>query len=591
MKNSITSAALGLLAALGLASCSGFGGSGPEMTYLPVKTDKSSHWGMVGPDGKLLFEDEFEEEPTPVFDGVFTVKESKGYAVYAADAKPRIIGDLENLVEVGIMSEGVIPATRKGERIGYYKADGKLAFTLEPVNNKEIVQVASHFTDGIAVILDEDGNYGAINSDGKVIIEPKYAYLSDFSDGLAVASPKTEPAQTDSVAEPEDITIFVNKKGEELVKLRDVSVYGTAHSDMFAGEKNDRCGFFNKKGEFKKMPEKVKAIGMFNSKYFTFCNDDGKWGVMDMDGEIVVRPKYEGIMFLLSGDKFLCKSDNKKTYIVNTSDERITTFEDINVIPMDSYLAYSGYHTDFGFIGEEEHSVSFYNEKGESTIKNDFYEMGLRFNQYVMSDYLNIEGAAEKLAFYIGDNSYDKVAIGTPISKYVTGEPRTFTRSDRYYFPNLNGGYRYNLNGYAYTDKYIAIAEPVYTTRSYGWYSYQVIDHYNYKWDQTAMVDRIHVDLSISVSGVFSKVKEAVVNAIKAKGFAVTKSEKAYAILSKGDTRIFVAPANSSSSDVTVDMYSASGWDSVADKKINSANNNYPDEDESVEPDEPEDMD
>jgi len=591
MKNLITSAALGLLAAFGLASCSGFGGSGPEMTYLPIKADKSAHWGMIGPDGKLLFEDEFEKEPTPVFDGVFTVEESKGHAIYAADSKPRIIGDLENLYDVGIMSEGVIPATRKGERIGFYKADGKLAFTLEPVNDKEIVQVTSYFTDGIAVIVDEDGNYGAINSNGKVIIEPQYAYLGTFSDGIAVATPKTEPAQADSVAEPEDITILVNKKGEELVKLRGVSVYGTAHSDMFSGEKNDRRGFFNKKGEFKKMPEKVKAIGMFNSKYFAFCNDESKWGVMDMDGEIVIRPKYEGIIFMLSGDKFMCKSDNKKTYIVNTSDERIVTFEDVDIIPMDAYFAYSGGHTKFGIVGGEEHAATFYNEKGEPIIKNDFYDIGFRIPSYVMSDYLNIDGAAEKLALYIGDNSYDKVAIGTPISKYVKGEPRTFTRQDKYYFPDLKGGYRYSLSGYAYTDKYIALSEPVYTTRSYGWYSYQAIDHYNYKWDQTAMVDRIHVDLSINVSGVFSKAKEAVVNAIKAKGFAVTKNEKAYAILSKGNTRIFVAPANSSSSDVTIDMYSASGWDSVADSKINSANNDYPDEDENIEFDEPEDMD
>lgn len=561
------------------------------MTYLPVKTDKNSNWGMVGPDGKLLFEDEFEEEPTPVFGGVFAVKESKGYSIYAADAKPRIIGDLENLVEVGIMSEGVIPATRKGERIGYYKADGKLAFTLEPVNNKEIVQVASHFTDGIAVIRDEDGNYGAINSDGKVIIEPKYVSMSsEFSDGLAVAIPKADPAQTDSVEEPENIIVIVNKKGEELakLKLREATIYDTAHDGLFAGKKNDRYGFFNKKGEFKKMPEKVKAIGWFNSKYFTFCNDDEKWGVMDMDGEIVVRPKYEVITLLSSGDKFLCESDNKKTYIVNTSDERITTFEDIDVIPMDSYLAYIGCHTDFGFIGKEGHSVSFYNEKGESTIKNDFYEIGLNSSSIVMSDYINIDGAAEKLAAYISDNSYDKVAIGSPISKYVKGNPRDYTRIDRYYFPDLSGGYRYSLSGYAYTDKYIAISEPVYTTQNFWGYTYQTIDHYNYMWDQTAMVDRIHVDLSISVSGIFSKVKEAVVNAIKAKGFSVTANEKAYTLLSKGNTRIFVAPYGRSSSDVTVDMYSATGWDSVADKKIDSANNNYPDEDESEDSDEPE---
>lgn len=587
MKNSIASAALGLLAALCLASCSGFGGSGPEMTYLPVKTDKNSNWGMVGPDGKLLFEDEFEDKPTPVFGGVFAVKESKGYSIYAADAKPRIIGDLENLTDVGIMSEGVIPATRKGERIGFYKADGKLAFTLEPVNNKEIIQVSSYFRDGVAVILDEDGNYGAINSSGKVIIEPKYANLGEFSDGLAVATPKADPAQTDTMDETESIIVIINKKGEELAKLRDATIYGPAHDGLFAGNKNNRYGFFNKKGEFKKMPEKVKEIGMFNSKYFTFCNDEGKWGVMDMDGEIVTRPKYEDVTILLPGDKFLCESDNKKTYIVNTSDERITTFEDIEVGPIGSAWEYLGWRTEFGFVGEEGHSISFYNEKGESTIKNDFYEIGLQFNQSVMSDYLNIDGAAEKLAAYLSDNSYDKVVIGSPISKYVKGEPRDYTRTDTYYFPDLSGGYRYNLNGYAYTDKYIAKAEPVYTTQNYWGYTYRTIDHYNYTWDETAMVDRIHIDLSISASGFFSKAKEAVVNAIKAKGFSVTTNEKAYTLLSKGNTRIFVAPYGRSSSDVTIDMYSTTGWDSVADKKIDSANNNYPDEEESEDSDEP----
>lgn len=48
---------------LPLNSCSG--GSGrSKVEYIPFRETKDGQWGMISPDGKVLFKEEFNNEPT-----------------------------------------------------------------------------------------------------------------------------------------------------------------------------------------------------------------------------------------------------------------------------------------------------------------------------------------------------------------------------------------------------------------------------------------------------------------------------------------------------------------------------------------------
>ena len=51
-----------------LCSCSKSG----DIQYLPFQSDEHSNWGLVSTDGKVLFENEFKNEPTVVMHDVTT---------------------------------------------------------------------------------------------------------------------------------------------------------------------------------------------------------------------------------------------------------------------------------------------------------------------------------------------------------------------------------------------------------------------------------------------------------------------------------------------------------------------------------------
>lgn len=61
-----------------LSSCTG--GHGPEnIDYLPFQEEEGGKWGMISPDGKVLFSEEFKSQPSRAIDGRFWVYNDQGY--------------------------------------------------------------------------------------------------------------------------------------------------------------------------------------------------------------------------------------------------------------------------------------------------------------------------------------------------------------------------------------------------------------------------------------------------------------------------------------------------------------------------------
>ena len=151
---------IGTLIAVLFSSCSS---SDLEVQYLPFKKDKDDNWGLINAKGKILYEDEFENCPSAVVNGYFSVEGKKGtYTVYkATEGSPTEI--IDGLVSVGCMSEGLIPVTKKNCRISYINEKGEEQFTLDPIKGNEITEVTSFFSDGLALFqikqVDDSSGY------------------------------------------------------------------------------------------------------------------------------------------------------------------------------------------------------------------------------------------------------------------------------------------------------------------------------------------------------------------------------------------------------------------------------------------------
>lgn len=574
MKHPLTKSAMLLALAGGLITSSCGSGSSDSIDFLPAKSEKNSNWGMVSPDGKMLFEDEFKDTPSAVINGCFYVKNDNGYTIYTLDGnKPKAIDGLEDLVSAGIMSQSVIPVAKKGGRIEYYNSNGKLKFTLEPYKNNEITKVSSRFIDGLAIVELENNRSGAINSSGKMVVEPIFEGISEFSDGLALAKMPKEP--TDST--DDEKWVVIDSKGKEKFKLKDMTPVSNRYlNGRLSVKKGDRLGFVDKKGEFLKMPEKVQSIVDYNAKYVIYKGEDGV-GVLDMEGQVVVRAKYSGLIFI-SEDKFLAESDSHKYYIVNNKDERETELQDIKgALPLKYNLARNGIDTDFEMlVVEGEHEYKIYNSKGEPSSKTDFYEIDLRFNDYVVSDYFNAEALATKIANYFTPDGFNGVKIGSPLYNYFKDkQPKDVTYGSYYTFDDIEGGYKYTLRAHAEGNTSAVKSTPVYVTKNYGYYTYQSFDHYDYSWNKEAIVNNIFISSDVSASDQFPAIKDTFVKAMTAKGFKKTADEKAYAVLTSDKAVVFIRPDSSNGSDFSIIMVSKSEWNRLSDSWIYDAVEKY----------------
>ncbi len=347
-----------------MTSCNMFGG-GNSVDYIPVKTDSDEKWGMADADGNILFSDEFENEPTCAINGYFTVQEGDGYSVYKAEKSPILVNGLENLKWAGAMSEGIIPIVRK-DHIEYVNDKGERQFSLKEVAGSEVTSVAPYFTDGLAIILLDNGKMGAINPKGDVVIQPVYSGLNMFHNGYAVAAKGDASDQKYMV---------INSKGETVVKLKKgmTPVSSYVEDDILAISNGDHYGFINMKGEVMHAPSKVCGIGSYNSKYYVFTNDEDMKGVMSMNNEVVVRPKYEGVV--IRGDKFICYNDKKVSVLKDNGEESGSIRDVMGVI--DAKIAFLGFSTDFDLISGDNDAVALYDIDCKKVGRNEYSNMGL----------------------------------------------------------------------------------------------------------------------------------------------------------------------------------------------------------------------
>lgn len=491
--------------------------------YYPVKLEDSGKWGMVSPSGEMLFEEEFESQPTPVFDGLFVVEEGRSISIYTASKKPELV--IDGLEEAGFLSDGVIPTTTKNSRITMIDRYGKNKFTLMPHNGKEIVLCDAMYFDGLLRIKDEDDKWGYADNLGKIVISPKYAGCTPFSEGFALALIENGGKYE---------TVIIDKKGEQIAKLKDdieftkSSEYGFKNGLLIA-KRNDNFGFINTKGEFKKVSGKVDGISEYNEELFTFKDKDGKWGVMAFDETQLIRCKYSSIKILSSGD-FLVTNEGK-TYVINKADEKIVDLDDYTCV-----YALSGA---FNFAAKEGGNYYlFLNQDGKPINKSEYAKIGSIHLSKVMeekisSDFFDIEGVSQLISESINEKGIGNNTIGTPMSKYVKN-PNDYSSVYVYSVTDSTSskeGWRYSIKVDVSSDSPILQygKNPEYGYTDYG------IKEIN----PSAIVNNIELTAQVK-DGTSKEITEKVIDSLTQKGFEKTSEDT----LTKGNTEIYINASN-----------------------------------------------
>lgn len=461
-----------------LSSCGG--GGSDNVDYIPVQTTEDGAWHFINSKGEIVGNQEWEFEPTVAIDGIFTVRTSEGtYSVYkwsGKEAKP--IDSLQNLVSVGVYSEGLIPVTPSMQRIRIVNGKGDVKFILEPKDGQEITSCSGVFKEGLLIVTNMESKSGVVNKNGDWVVDPKYSDISEFSDGYALAS----------IYDDDGISYFVlDKEGKE-IKVEgkfgypegecggNVPFIDGVTTVWSVQETNDgdyeSLGYeINTKGEVKKLSNDNNSYSwtepLENGGKVTYSyKDDHSSSVWtDAKGNVVKEVSQDGTSLTANG-KFVTMNSQNSLTLFSEDGKELNRFDgnmSVMVVGGKFGLVLMKYGENYNVAdyivlspeGQPLTTPKLYGV-GLNKCVNDIYsEEEMCGGYYVTSAYVDVTAAASKIAsmitngvtgkstYYIGE-SVKNILEGQSV-QYMSGKEFSIpTAEDTYYLATGAGFY---ING------------------------------------------------------------------------------------------------------------------------------------------------
>ena len=496
--------------------------------YLAVQESQDGNWSFYGPDGETKFKDEFKNRPSDVVDGYFYVSEGKKelYTLYKFGDKLEPVA--EGLKHVGYMAEGLVPAVREGERISLLDGDGKVKFTLQPVGGKEVTSCDNRYSEGLLGIAADDDKgvtrWGFVDTDGKVVIAPKYSFGGPFCEGVAVVCTSDKPFA------PEAEYAIIDKKGEVIKKFKagTTPISFRFHEGRLAlHDPNERVIMVDKKGEtLVKLPAKAKTAYIWDNDYIVFKDEDGKSGVMDYEGEVLVRAKYDNIQ-IIGSNRFLGnigESDETKAIIFDKDGE-----EEMRI---DSYKNGVLWMSQYGLTGNDKKTVTFLDDEGKARKNAEFASVGGIHPGTIRSDFFDAQGIINIITGLITDKGIDKYAIGeNPSQTFASRVPQDFTYKSYIELDDLTkDGLNYRITA------------AIYFSANMADWGYDGSYNRQYYWNPNSFLYKAVID--ILSENWDAKESEDLAKALVKKGFKnemnATNKDMYSAWLTKGDLGVFI---------------------------------------------------
>jgi len=374
---------------LGLfASCDSQNGT--NVDYIPFQSSSDGNWGLISPDGDILLDGEFKNKPTAVVNDRFFVEDKDGmYEIWTAEEKTKTVG--EKYLGICPFTEDVTVAVQKNQHICIIDKKGKTVATLDKANGKNI-KTARAFSEGLSLIETEDG-LGFVDTKGKVVIENKYVFSGQCSDGKIIVL-----SQKEYEKKGQDATLSViDKKGNELFTIKSTKYqilsaeykHGYLPVKLTGGDES-KCGFLDDKGEeILKPTSKIQSIVDWTADDFIFSDGSG-YGLKSMDGETIIRAKYDAMQYASEDLIWAYKSEDKGYILIDKEGNEVTDepYKDITKFMGNNALVKLS-AKDWGIID---------NSGNEIKLKVDIYNINLNVGaQSVTSDFMDLDAIVTAL--------------------------------------------------------------------------------------------------------------------------------------------------------------------------------------------------
>lgn len=302
MKNSYFCYCIGLCFALLVTSCSHQ--VAYQVDYLPCQQVADGRWGFVSPDGIVAIAGQFDNEPSAVVDGMFTVQSGSCYQLYQIrEGQLQMVAD--SLLSAGTPAYGLVPVCRESGKVEILNAQGETVFHLDEVDNQVVVGTDSEYKWGMLKVRTNNSlgqqHVALIGTDGNAVMAPRYTELEVISPDLFwVMIESSDMHMDDSVSHVRRTSYFINNEGNRLRNLPEglatarrvgCHIVGIQDSTLLLYSlSGERCASFT--------PAHLDIVTTTDS-LIVLRHDDSYYGV-DMNGRTVTRA-YSNIVAVEDG--------------------------------------------------------------------------------------------------------------------------------------------------------------------------------------------------------------------------------------------------------------------------------------------------
>lgn len=254
-------------------------------TYFPFKAKDTDKWGFVDNNGKVVYENLFDNLPTCVFNDMFFVQMDDGYELYSIKNPTVKLGG--PYLTVANFTGDLAPCAIECENIKYIDKKGKVVFEL-PNNAVRAFEFENGYS---SFILKSGDNYinKIVDTKGNILEFKDYNLAKALNDGTFLAS------------KDDSKYVILDKNGTELYQLEGLRYSADCLSS--------------------------------DLKHYICCTDGalgrGNLGVRNVDGKNLFENKYnrvefadDGNVILEIGDSFF-SAGGKECFVMNLNGETI----------------------------------------------------------------------------------------------------------------------------------------------------------------------------------------------------------------------------------------------------------------------------
>ncbi len=383
---------VGALALFSLVAC-----NSKQVDYLPFQESEDGYWGLIDRKGKVLFAEEFENYICGINEGVLLTTDDDGkYQFYTVEKKPKLIS--EGYKDAGVFNGGFAPIVMKDEWIKFINKKGEIVSELKEIDGLQVEWI-SGFHYGVAIYLLEDGSRGLIDTKGKVLTAPQKVGL-DFCREQNMLSYGKVIDNEILIVEYADATLLLNYKdyikannSKALYQLdkekHTASFY--ANSNLYCISTKRKHIIMDGKKEVLEITKDSKCFNIYDikGKYLLYSNENGdKKGIMDMKGNVVIRPKYRFLTFM-DEKTLLCSTNSEVFKLIDVKDNVISSNVDIHEDVYEGMVNFR-FHEGIACLINEDEDFYFSDKKGDPIDNKTYHNIRETYECFVNSDFFNV---------------------------------------------------------------------------------------------------------------------------------------------------------------------------------------------------------